>query len=134
MKRLTDWRTRLTTYAQSASARAFRPGEHDCALFVAGAVEALTGKDLAADWRGTYRTLDEGRAALLASGFQDQVSLVASVFVEVPPLAAQVGDIAVVPTSQGPALGVVQGARIWVLMPSGLGTVPLTEAEKAFRV
>ena len=110
--RLPDWRTRLEDYLTRVARRPFRPGRHDCALFVAGAVEAMTGEDPAAAWRGAYRSLAAGQDALHAAGFTDHVALVASACEEVPPALAAVGDIAVLPgDGNGAALGCYQ--RQW---------------------
>lgn len=131
-----DWRARLAEYLAQVAHNRFRPGAHDCALFAAGAVEAMTGADLAAEWRGTYRSLSGGRKALKAAGFADHVALVASHFEEVPPAFARVGDVAVLPgaTRQGAALGIVQGASVYCLLPSGLAVVSRLHMKKAFRV
>jgi len=60
LHRLPDWRPRLVSFVNSVRARPFAYGTHDCALFAAGAVEAMTGVDLAKDWRGAYSSLKEG--------------------------------------------------------------------------
>jgi len=130
-----DWRARLEEYLPRVASQPFRPGRHDCALFVAGAVEAMTGEDPAAAWRGAYRSLAAGRDALQAAGFPDHVALVASVCEEIPPALASVGDIAVLPgDGEGAALGLVQGAAVYVLRPGGLALVNRLHIERAFRV
>ena len=90
----------------------------------------MTGEDPAAKWRGEYRSLRDGRAMLDG----DMVGVAASLFEEIEPILARVGDIAVVDGDDGDAFGLVQGAFIFVLRPSGLGFVPLTDAKRAFRV
>lgn len=133
--RLHDWRPRLTEYVIAARARAFRPGAFDCALFAAGAIEAMTGIDPAASWRGGYRTLEDGEALLRSQGYTDHVDAVAALLEEVPPALARAGDMAVVETDEGAALGVVQGAGIYVVTPAGgLGVVDRLRAVRAFRV
>lgn len=134
--RLTDWRRRLDRFMADAARKPFRPGEHDCGLFAAGAVEAVTGRDLAAGWlRGRYRTLDEAQALCRARGHADHVAVIAAEFEEIAPARAGLGDLAVIENEEGePALGVVQGARVAVLRVAGLGFRPLTDAVRAFRV
>lgn len=134
VERRKDWRPRLAAYLGEVARLRFRPGEHDCALFAAGAVEAMTGTDLAAGWRRTYRTLEDGLALLAQEGHGDHVALAAAHLEEVAPIRAQVGDVAAVREGAALALGIVQGPSIYVLRPSGLGLVPLTDAERAFRV
>lgn len=134
--RLPDWRPRLAQYLSEVARQSFRPGRHDCALFCAGAVEAMTGLDTAADWRGKYRSLKAGGKALAAAGFEDHVALVASMCPQVPPALAQVGDLAALPSDDGEflALGVIQGPKVYVLQPSGLALVSRLHAQKAFKV
>lgn len=131
--RRADWRARLAAYVAAAATRTFQPGTHDCALFAAGAVEAITGRDLARGYRG-YRSMRAGRAALADRGFASMADYAAAHLSEIPVLRAQVGDIAVLDENGGEAFGVVQGARIYVLRLDGLGTVALTDAKRAFRV
>lgn len=137
LTRLPDWRARLSEYLGQVARRRFRPGEHDCALFAAGAVQAMTGADLAADWRGKYRALGAGRAMLRAKGFSDHLEFAAAHLAPVPPALAQVGDLAVVPADSphdAGALGVVQGPRVYVLTPGGLALVSRLTMERAFSV
>lgn len=133
MKRLSDWRPRLVAYMNTAARKPFRPGRHDCALFAAGAVEAMTGVDLARGWRG-YSSLKSGAKKLAERGYDDHIALAEAHFDEVPTLFAQVGDIAVVDGDTEDAFGVVQGDQIYVLRRTGLGLMPLTAAKRVFRV
>ncbi|PKP67337.1 MAG: hypothetical protein CVT86_01940 [Alphaproteobacteria bacterium HGW-Alphaproteobacteria-8] len=134
MTRLPDWKPRLTAWLGATARRPFAEGENDCALFFAGAVEAMTGTDIAARWRGRYCTTKAGLRALRRAGFADHVALAATLFDEVPPAYARIGDCAVVPTAEGPALGIVQGELIYVLGPAGLSRLPRARATRAFRV
>lgn len=135
MKRLPDWESRLVAYLSAAAPKAFAFGENDCALFTAGAVEAMTGVDLATKWRGKYRSLKTGFTRLAKAGFSDHVALAASLLPEVPPAFAWKGDIAVVPGDFGAgALGVVQGEGVYVLTATGLGIVPRLNIVRAFRL
>jgi hypothetical protein len=137
MIRLPDWRTRLDVYLSDvASAReAFAFGAHDCALFAAGAVEAMTGADIAAPYRGKYGSYLEGLQVLAEAGFADHIDVAAAVFPETPVALANPGDLAWFHSDQGRVLGVVQGASVYVLQPTGiLGLVPLTDAAGALTV
>lgn len=135
MRKRTDWRKHLVAYVSSINRAEFKPGQHDCALFAAGAVKAMTGENLAKSWQGKYRSLKRGKELLKERGFEDHIALAASFFEEVPALMAQVGDIAVIEEDGEQALGVVQGAYIWVVRAeSGLGRVFLSQAKRAFRV
>lgn len=128
------WRPALYAYLLSAAAEPFVYGRHDCALHAAAAVQAMTGVDPAAPWRGRYTTFRGGVRVLRKEGHEDHIAAVSAWFDETPPLMARVGDLAQVPGDGGPALGVVQGESVSVLLPRGLGLVPLTAADRAWRV
>lgn len=131
-----DWYSGLSAYIDEAFRRPFSYGAFDCTLFAAGAVEAMTGVNLAQEYLGRYQTLAGGIRHLKKMGFADHVEYVASLFVEIHPSMAQIGDIAVIDTEAGFGLGVVQGSRIYVTQPDahGLGLVDLLTASRAFRV
>lgn len=82
---------------------------------MAGAIEAQTGIDLAAPWRGRYHSFAAGRRLLRRAGYADHVALVADHLAPGHASTAQVGDIAIIPTETGPAGGVVQGAGVYAL-------------------
>lgn len=139
-KRLPDWEGRLVAYLSDHARDPFRYGRLDCALFTAGAIEAMTGVDHARGFRG-YRTLQAGMKKVQDKGFEDHVGVVAGLFQEIAPAFAQPGDIAVIQGDDGPALGIVQGEAVYVLRRAdgesrlpALGLVPLLSAVKAFRV
>ena len=132
--RLPDWKTRLIAHVGSCAQLPFAYGQHDCALFAAGCIKAMTGVDLAANWRGKYTTLKGGLMALRRAGFADHLALAAAHFEEIAPAFAAPGDLAVLDGPEGAVLGVVQGEGIYVLALSGLGTLPLTHACSAYRV
>ena len=129
-RKLPGWRNRLTAFLRDNHARPFAPGRWDCAIWTAGAVEAMTGEDHLRGFRG-YRSIAEGKRRLQARGFADHVAYVASLLPEVPPAFAQPGDVAVL---AGQSLGIVQGAQVYVLGINGFGTLPFTVIERAFRV
>ena len=134
MKRYPDWKPRLIAWLAKAAGTPYRPGTHDCALFAAGAVEAMTGVDLAAGFRGTYTTVEEGFERLRAAGFADHVAMAEAHFDRIAIALAQPGDLAVLSTPDGPALGVVQGEYIYVPCAGSIGLVPIIEANHALRV
>jgi hypothetical protein len=133
VKRLPEWRENLHAYLVASHTHKLVPGKYDCALDAATAVKAMTGKDFARGFRG-YRTFAEGIRKLRAKGFRDHVALASSIFVPIPWSQAKVGDLAIIPTPEGDALGVVIGDKISVFGPGGRGTVPLHTAISALRV
>lgn len=130
-----DWRVRLGRWLRSINDRAVRPGQHDCCLFGAGAIRAQTGVDLAAPFRGRYTTFAGGRRILRRAGYADHIALIADWLPEAHVSEALDGDIAIVPTEEGDAVAVVQGAVVYVLTPSGgLGMAPMAPVTRLFKV
>ncbi len=131
--RLRDWKARLTAYLTDCARLPYQLGSHDCALFAAGAVEAVQGVDPAAAWRGQYITKAAGLRLVRSAGFDDHIAATAAVLDEIPPAMAAAGDIAVLTLDGLRALGVVQGEVVYVLRPGGLGHVPRAAMQRAFR-
>lgn len=135
LTRLPNWQPRLRAFLRDATTRALEPGKHDCCLFGAGAIEALTGVDLALGWRGHYTTFAGGQRMLLRAGYADHIDLIARHLEEGHLSEALPGDIAIVPTEDGDAVGVVQGTAVYVLMPTGsLGFAPMLPVLRLFKV
>lgn len=135
MERLPDWSIRLRAWLSSIHGRPIRPGHHDCCLFGAGAIFAQTGVDLAEGWRGRYSTFAGGRRVLRRAGYADHVDLIARHLQEAHVSTALEGDIAILPTEDGDAVGLVQGAAVYVLTPSGrLGLAPMAPVQRLFKL
>lgn len=137
-ERFSFWRSALAVYIDECMQKPFQWGEHDCALFAAGAIKIMTGEDFAQPYLGKYKTLKGGLGLLKRKGFDNHAELAASKLEEIPVAMAAVGDLAAVrvSTSGFYALGVVNGPRIYLCRPDslGLGTADLLTAERAFRV
>jgi hypothetical protein len=129
--RLRTWQSNLQALVAERENAPFAWGKNDCGLFAADAVLAVTGSDPAADLRGTYDTEQEAQA-LIADGmialgdrrFGDRIRTT----------LAQVGDIGLVGTPDGPAFAVWGGSQ-W-LAPArggGLGRLPFDAAHVAWR-
>lgn len=69
MQRLHDWPARLSDAIVAARGRELVIGEHDCCLFIADCVLALTGTDIANAVRGRYDTEAEGLALMGVKSF-----------------------------------------------------------------
>lgn len=121
-----DWKARLSAYVDAVRREPFAYGSHDCALFAAGALEAMTGEDPARAFRGTYGTLEEGEARLRAAGFASCLDYARSLLEPVAPVHAQRGDIAVVDIG-APSFGVVLGAQIALLSEYGVALIDLMD-------
>jgi hypothetical protein len=135
MKRLDGWRPAFIAAIDAHRPHAFGWGSHDCAILTADCILAVTGMDPAENFRGRYDSAESAKAALAEAGFDTAVDVVAQHFAEIHPSQAIVGDIAVIPTRQGPATAPVMGAELAAYAGNGiLGAVPLADAVRAFRI
>ena len=132
--RRTDWLKRLSAYIDAVRRTKFDHGHNDCATFSAGAVAAMTGDDPAAAYRGRYVSVGEGLALLRAEGTDDHIQRAVELFPMRHPSEAQTGDLAIVSVPDGLALGVVVGARVFLVGLTGLYTVDLLDARKILKV
>lgn len=136
--RVIGWETKLTDYLREVSRdySAIKYSEMDCGIFVAGAASIITGCDYLTPLRGAYTSFDGAIDFFNSLGFPDHIAYVASLF-ELRPsrLMAMPGDIAVFEdASNMPALGIVQGERIYCLGETDLRTVRIEHANKVFAV
>lgn len=100
--RLPDWRARLARFLDDRRGQGFVWGERDCALTVADAVIAMTGRDLAASLRG-YRSRAGARLALRARGFDSLLGYLDAVAPRAP--RGRCGD-----------MGLIAGGRLGPLV------------------
>ncbi len=138
LTRLPNWRARFDAECDRIRLTPFAWGSHDCGPGLAGNMTlAITGIDVAAEYRGRYTTMTGGLRLLRKSGFETLGDLVASILPEhAHPSMARVGDVVAIPSDSafGHALGVVNGERVFVLTERGIGTVDRSEAVRAFKV
>ncbi len=126
VNRFKDWELRLTRFMASASQMRFKWGAHDCCLFAADGVKAITGVDPALPFRGTYTGSRGAHKIVNQYGGGTVGELVAKVledggFSEIDPLRAMAGDVVLVTgTAVGPAVGICVGSRV-VVPRRGLG-------------
>ncbi|ABN75744.1 DUF6950 family protein [Cereibacter sphaeroides] len=136
MRRREDWRSRLWSEIDRQAREPFGWGRQDCAIGLAcGAVQAVTGEDVGAEWRGRYDSPGAGLRIVLkrAKSLGDFVALHLE---EQHPVFARVGDIGIV-EAEGPfgeALCVVDVSRLIVQTDSGLGSLPRDRMLRAFKV
>lgn len=136
--RLPDWRARFEAEIDSIKFVPFDWGaQFDCWVGLAARVAfALTGVDHAAPYRGRYVSPEGALRVMKRAGHDNLADLVASHLPEIHPSQAALGDIAAIPMEDpfGFSVGVVNGERVFVLRPEGIGTVGLLDATRAFRV
>lgn len=133
-----DWRTRLEQLLDRIEREPHRWGSNDCALgLAAGVVEAVTGTDIAAPWRGLYGTPEEALKVLRSEGCATLEEMVAKLLPRISVGDARLGDLAYVAERESPLggfLGVYIGERAAVLTENGKGTIVRTRATAAFMV
>lgn len=148
MTRFRDWEFRLDELCRQRMRAPFVWGRHDCALFVADCVLAVSGLDLAGDCRGLYASKEEALALLASLGAADLEDYMASQAArfdlpEVGVRFAQRGDVVLYRQETGPSLGIVSldGMRALIAVESGqadgkprLLRVPVLECARAWRV
>jgi len=131
MARFRDWQSRLAACLAERRARAFEWGKHDCCLFVCDAVQAMTGRDPAADVRG-YRT--ERAAARIVKKLGGMRAIGGSRFgEEILPALAQTGDVGLVVVEGRESLALCSGTN-WIAPGlDQLETLPSDAALMAWR-
>ncbi len=142
VKRRGDWQSSLSAYLVNCAHRPFRYGALDCGLFIAGAIEAMTGDDVAWELRGTYRTrreaFDRIKNLAGAATMAAVADYIASEFniPEIPILKAQRGDPVQLHTGRRSSLGIVAMHGTEILTPSAAGILrlPLSLAVRAWRI
>ena len=135
MRRHPDWEARLAAFLEPVRALPFAWGRHDCCTFAAGAVEAMTGEDAMAEFRGHYRTARGSVRALRRYGAGALEPTLTAKFGEpLPPALAQRGDVIMADGALGISLG---GFALMVGSEEGregLIRVPMARWQCAWRV
>lgn len=133
--RLPDWRSRLSACVEGALQRPFEWGQHDCMLFPADAVLAMTGVDPAKEWRGRYSTrIGAARILRKVIAAGDGSAVVRSILPEIAPLLASDGDIAAVEQDGLRIMGVIIGPMFASPGPDVLAFVSRDEVVVAFHL
>lgn len=135
-----DWPDRLHQALETAREMPFEWGTSDCALFACDVVLAMTGTDLAAGFRGVYDSRRGAHYALkdvCGGGLETLVETRAAEhqIAEVPLAFAQRGDVVLLNTQTGPALGICIGMDAVVpIEGQGFTAVPMAEVRRAWAV
>lgn len=129
--RRTDWVEQLWRVVKAYDGVPFEYGRHDCCLFVARCIDAMTDSDLA--WTLAYHYHDEPSALAFIRhecGIERAVSGFLGDTVDGLPRR---GDVAMVPTERGDGVGMCVGTTIAVA-GDGVEFYPLSAALKTWRV
>jgi hypothetical protein len=140
MIRIEGWESRLHALVEDARRRPYELGTHDCMQFALAGVQALTGRDLAAELApltpdgkgigpGSYLTERQAytlmRAVAKARGLEVQGHPLPAVVTAVlgPPVTmprVHRGDVVLYDDPSGPHLGLCLGSQVAVLAVAGL--------------
>jgi hypothetical protein len=133
--RVPDWENALSRYLLRVRDRPHKYGEHDCMLFVAGAVKALTGRDPAKGHRRKYRSEKTAASYLLKLGFKTPAAMVNAHLKPKSLAFAQRGDV--VADREGTP-GICMGDFAFFVgragEQEGLVRKPLSDLKKAWAV
>lgn len=99
VSRFEDWPTRFSTFLDARRTTRFAYGAHDCCLFVADALEVITGIDFAAEFRNRYHSAFGARRRIREICPSATVAAIAALIFgayglrEISPAYAQRGDV-----------------------------------------
>jgi len=142
-RRAGDWEAALSAFLSACEGLHYVWGEHDCALFAAGAVQAMTGADPAAAFRGRYRSKRTAAKALREIGAGTLETTIDGLFETIAPAFAQRGDLVLHEGAVGVSAGrfalfvgdaLQRGEGDANVAVAGLVRVPRAAWEKAWRV
>lgn len=134
MQRFADWEERLAAYLEPLRERPFEFGRHDCCTFASGAVQAMTGVDPMAEFRGRYTTSRGAAIALGRIGAGTLEKTMDGKLERVAPGFAQRGDVAMIDGALVIAFGPVAIMVGVVGGHQGLIRREMAEATVAWRV
>lgn len=133
MQRLEDWPTRLAEFIEARRERVFSWGDSDCCLFVCDAIEAMSGADPGARWRGLYASEKGARRVLRDNG---GVAGIATLVLgaAAPPALAGRGDVVLIDTPNGEALAICLGSQLAAQGQAGIEFMEMRQAKAAWTV
>lgn len=130
LTRLDKWEDRLSQYISSVRDTPFVWGAHDCCIFAADAIQAMTGIDLMPEERGCYDSSTSAMLLLKRQGFASAEQKLDSLLEVIPIGRAHRGDIALAYDNAG----VVAGDFAWMIDDDGLVRIPRAEWSRAWKV
>ena len=133
-ERLEHWPQALSHMSLEARHTPHEWGTHDCALFAANCVEAITGDDLMHDIRGRYSSPVGAARVIKNEGFDSLEEMVASRTEPCAVNECRRGDVVICDGENGDFLAVVMGHYAVAPAPEGLVQVSLMHARRGFRV
>jgi hypothetical protein len=135
MSRPTDWRSDLAKHIEANRERPHQWGEHDCALWAAGARAVARGcDDLGEPYRGTYGDAKGSvRRMRELDGVRTPWELADKLIGPRLNVAmARAGDVVAADLGDGPSLGICFGATSYFVGEDGLVGVPTLSLEHCY--
>ena len=132
MDRVDNWQKALNDFIQSRMDTPFQWGTNDCCMFAGDAVEAITGVDVMAPFRGKYTTEDESKEVLAGKRVKTLVTKILGKPVHWSRL--QRGDIAMFEQETGKTLGVCIGDSLATPSEFGLRFTKLDKSLFGWKV
>ena len=130
-----DWLEKLITYLNKAQNKPHKWGKHDCCLFAAGAVKAMTGHDYMKDFRGKYHDKESALGALKTIGRGTLYLTLRNRLGNPIQGFPHRGDVAYhVFKEDGPSVGICIGTECQFVGESGLVAVPVKDVSRFFRI
>ena len=141
MTRRKHWERLLATYVHELSRSTFQYGFVDCGLYVAGAIEVMTGLDIKSEVPDLSYTDEIGAAlALKRAGFEDVEDMAEKLaskygFPEVHPNFAGRGDV-LLAYNEGDILSLALCLGDCIIGPSkeGFAPIPRRECLRAWQI
>src|ERR1700687_318805 len=141
MNRFDFWPKLLDDFIASRRDTPFAWGAHDCCLFACDAVLAMTGEDLAEEFRGKYDSALGAQRVLKEFGCETVGELASRIaqkrsLRELPHLYAQRGDVVLVVQESQSLLAIVthDGTEVWCPGKDKLELYPLERCDRAWRI
>lgn len=132
--RIPNWPKVIAEQLKAHTDTPFVWGEKDCCLAVADIVKLYAGFDIAADFRGKYKTLLGSKKALNRYGKGDIKSTIDTMLPEIPVSEAGRGDLALVETEAGQSLAILFSTRAWAMAENGMVALTMDKVICSWRV
>lgn len=133
MIRITRWEQALFAETAKAASRPHVWGSHDCVIFAADCVLAMTGEDLMAGLRETYDSPISAARVIRAQGVDNLGDLAGLYLPEVHISEARRGDL-ILSAEPYDFLAVCVGITAVGPSEHGMIHIPIAQALRAFRV
>lgn len=134
LTRKQDWQLHFEKCVSDNYNKKFEWGTHDCWLWSANLVLAITGEDIAKEYRGKYNS---ARTALEIIKTYGGISELCTKYVgkePVSPLFASVGDLVLIEYLRQEAMAICDGRTVLTTGSDGLLSLPISTTIKAWRI